>query len=131
MKHDWLQVRMERSWRTALALATILERHENIFRVYTTSMCSVISFEVWNGFAGANAAVKAFQMITLSPSLGGVVTTVSHSATSSNKSQSVEERLRLGVTDGLLRMSVGLEAVDDIWRDLDCGIKAAAQSVAL
>ena len=120
---------MERSWKSAEALATMIKRHTNVLRVNATSKCSVISFEVENGFEGANAAVKAFQMITLSPSLGGVVSTVSHSATSSNKSQSVEERLRVGVTDGLLRLSVGLEDVDDIWRDLEHGIRAAAEIV--
>ena len=117
---------MERSWATAAQLAKRLQAHPNAARVFSAPRCALVSLEVEHGLEGAERAVSAFKMLTLTPSLGGIVTTVSHSASSSNRSQSVEERAKLGVTDGLLRVSVGLEDVEDIWRDLDAGLRAAA-----
>jgi cystathionine beta-lyase/cystathionine gamma-synthase len=68
--------------------------------------------------------VGAFQLITLTPSLGGVTTSVSHAATSSHRGLAPEARRALGIGDGLLRLSVGVEAADDLWTDLEQGISA-------
>jgi cystathionine beta-lyase/cystathionine gamma-synthase len=72
-------------------------------------------------------AIEVFKLVKLTPSFGGTSTTVSHSATSSHKCLGQELRKKLGINDGILRVSVGLEDVDVIWKDLYNGLLAAAQ----
>eukprot|EP00271_Cylindrocystis_brebissonii_P007461 TRINITY_DN21021_c0_g1_i1.p1 TRINITY_DN21021_c0_g1~~TRINITY_DN21021_c0_g1_i1.p1 ORF type:complete len:543 (+),score=74.92 TRINITY_DN21021_c0_g1_i1:335-1963(+) len=121
-----LQVRMERSWASAAELAVRLRSHPLCLSVTSLDRCAVLCFEVHNGFWGADSAVTAFQMLALSTSLGGVVSTVSHPCTSSHKSLSAAERTKWGIRDGCFRLSVGVEDVDDIWRDLERGLQEAA-----
>jgi cystathionine beta-lyase/cystathionine gamma-synthase len=66
----------------------------------------------------ASRLVRACHEIRLMPSLGGTETSFSHSASSSHRSLSPEERARLGIGEGLLRVSVGLEDPEDIWSEL-------------
>ena len=70
--------------------------------------------------------VKALEMVRLVPSLGEVCTTLSHPASTSHRAIPPERRRRLGIVDRLVRLSVGAEAVDDIWQDLE---RALAQTV--
>jgi cystathionine beta-lyase/cystathionine gamma-synthase len=83
----------------------------------------VISFEL-GSYAAAKAFVDRLELCALAESLGGVETLVSHPATMTHGSYAVEERERLGVTDGLLRISVGIEACDDILADLEQAMAA-------
>ena len=76
------------------------------------------------GLAAASRVVRALSLVTLTPSLGGTTTTASHSATSSHRGMTADERAALGIGDGLLRLSVGLEAIDDLVRDLDAALAA-------
>ncbi|XP_002961439.2 uncharacterized protein LOC9629701 [Selaginella moellendorffii] len=121
-----LEVRIQRQWQSASILSQQLSAHPLPLRVHAAQGCSIVALEVPNGLDGAAAAIDAFQLITLCPSLGGVATTVSHSASSSHSFLPRDRRIALGITDGLLRISVGLEHVDDIWVDLERGIFAAA-----
>ena len=66
----------------------------------------------------AEALVRACPQIRVAPSLGGVETSFSHPASSSHRSLSADERAALGIGDGLLRLSVGLEDADDLWSEL-------------
>lgn len=123
-----LKVRMERSWATAAELAARLRAHRSAVSTLAAPRCSIVCVEVQNGASGADAAVRAFRLVSLSPSLGGVTTSVSHPATSSAREMPPAEMAALGIRGGLLRISVGMEDVDDIWRDLQRGLEAAARA---
>lgn len=112
-----LDVRMERSQSNARVLAAWLGADRRVRAVHYPGWGAMLSFDVGD-LATASRVVAALTLVTLTPSLGGTTTTVSHSATSSHRGMSAEERLALGIGDGLLRLSVGLEAVEDLRRDL-------------
>src|SRR6185503_11411265 len=79
---------------------------------------SMLSFELRGGLRAAKKFVKALERIRLMPSLGDVQTTVSHPARSSHAYMSPAQRAAFGVTDGLIRVSTGIEDVDDLLADL-------------
>jgi cystathionine beta-lyase/cystathionine gamma-synthase len=112
-----LEVRMRRAWTTAAELARRLAVHDRVREVYATEKCALVSFDLGSWDAAARAIERA-RLITLTPSLGGVTTTFSHSASSSHRSLTAEQRVAAGISDGLLRLSVGLEDVEDLWQDL-------------
>ena len=70
--------------------------------------------------------LSGLSLCTLAESLGGVETLISHPATMSHASLPADERRRLGVGDGLLRLSVGIEDVADILEDLESGLNAVS-----
>lgn len=113
-----LEVRMERACASAAELADRLRRHDSVKAVYATEQCALVTFDV-GSLALADRVVERAKLITLTPSLGGTTTTFSHPATSSHRALSAEERAEAGIGDGLLRLSLGLEHVDDLWRDLE------------
>jgi cystathionine beta-lyase/cystathionine gamma-synthase len=119
-----LAVRVERAQETAGRLATRLRAHAKVARVHYPGRGALFSFEVADG-AAASRVVAALQLMTLTPSLGGTSTGVSHSATSSHRGLSAEARAAIGVSDGLLRVSVGLEAESDLWADLERALASA------
>jgi cystathionine beta-lyase/cystathionine gamma-synthase len=130
-----LSLRMARTCENARALATFLARHPKVGAVHYPGLAShpdhavaervlrggsggVLAFELRGGLAAADALVKALRLIALVPSLGGVATTLSHPLKTSHRGLSPEERERLGVRDGLLRLSVGIEDAPDLTADL-------------
>lgn len=125
-----LQVRMERAWDSASDLAQRCAASGLVKRIQSAPKCAIICIEVFGGWKGASRAIETFQLLKLSPSFGGTSTTVSHSASSSHKCLGEEIRNKLGITDGLLRISVGLEELEEIWEDLEAGIRAASSSVS-
>src|SRR3982074_1671972 len=74
----------------------------------------MFSFELSGGREAADAFIRRCDGIRLAPSLGDVATTISHPARSSHRSMSREQRGALGIGDGLLRVSTGIEAIDDL-----------------
>ncbi len=86
---------------------------------------AVLSFELRGGLDAARALVNGLKLVILAQSLGGVETLISHPATMTHAGMAAEARTAAGITDGLLRMSVGLEAVDDLERDLVTGLSMA------
>ena len=78
----------------------------------------MITFET-GSLANAAKMLKRVRVCSLGESLGGVETLISHPATMTHASVDTEKRERLGITDGLVRISVGLEDTDDIIADLD------------
>jgi cystathionine beta-lyase/cystathionine gamma-synthase len=118
-----LGVRVERAAATAALLTARLGAHGRVHAVRYPGQGAILSFDLADGEAAARA-VRAFRLIALTPSLGGVTTSVSHAATSSHRGLSPEARRAMGIGDGLLRLSVGVEAADDIWTDLEQGISA-------
>jgi cystathionine gamma-synthase len=118
-----LDVRMERAQATARALASWLAKHPQVRAVHHPGWGAMLSFDVGD-HASASRVVAALRLITLTPSLGGTTTTISHSATSSHRGMPAEERRALGIGDGLLRLSPGLEDADDVKRDLEASLFA-------
>ncbi len=115
-----LEVRMRRAWETAAELAKRFAQDTRVSAVYSTEQCALVTFDL-GSYEAAERFVASLSLITLSPSLGGVTTTVSHCATSSHRALSEEERAALGIGPGLLRLSVGVENVEDLWAELSRG----------
>lgn len=112
-----LAVRMQRSHTTARLLAPQLAEHASVRAVHYPGWGALLSFDVGDR-ESAERVVARSAHIRLTPSLGGTETTFSHAASSSHRALSSEERAQLGIGEGLLRMSVGLEEPADLWQEL-------------
>lgn len=93
-----------------------------------TGFGAMLSVELHGGTAAVRALVEAVEVFTLAESLGGVESLVAHPATMTHAAMTPEARQAAGITDGLLRLSVGLEAPQDLLADLSNGLAAAAQA---
>lgn len=89
---------------------------------------SLVAFEVENGQAGAFACLNAFDLVAISNNLGDARTLATHPATTTHMRVSAEERAKLGITAGVIRLSVGLEDAADLIADLTRGVEAARQA---
>lgn len=130
-----LEIRMERHCANAQAVASFLEKHPAIAQVNFTGLSShpdhelckkqmrlpgaVMSFELKGGLDAGKQFINRLQMCVRAISLGTVDTLVSPPASMSHFGIPREERLKYGITDGLIRLSVGIENIEDIIRDLD------------
>jgi O-succinylhomoserine sulfhydrylase len=85
----------------------------------------VLSFEVRGGQSAAWRCIDATQILSLTANLGDAKTTIVHPATTTHGRLSAEQRAAAGITDGLIRVAVGLEDVADLRRDLQRGLDAA------
>jgi len=129
-----LALRMEQHDKNGRAVAAFLEEHPKVEKLYYPGSLShrqhdlakrqqrgfggMVAFDV-GSLANARAVLEGVRLCTLAESLGAVETLISHPATMTHASVLPETRARLGITDGLVRISVGLEDVDDIIADLD------------
>jgi cystathionine gamma-lyase len=130
-----LPLRMERHCSNALAVARFLEAHPKVARVWYPGLAShphyeraarllggaggVVSFEAEGGAEAAVAALGRLRVVTVAESLGGVESLAGHPATMSHAAVPRERRLALGITDGFVRLSVGIEAAGDLIADLE------------
>lgn len=129
-----LALRMEQHDKSGRAVAAFLEEHPKVKKLYYPGSAShpqhLLAQRQQKGFGGmvafdvgsleaARTVLDSVKLCTLAESLGGVETLISHPATMTHASVDVEKRERLGITDGLVRISVGLEDTDDIIADLD------------
>ena len=115
-----LAVRMDRQCENARALAGYLKEHERIGRVHYPGLGALVSIELRdNTKEAAFRFMDALQLIVRSTSLGDVFTSVLHPATASHRDLSPARRQTLGITDGLIRISVGIESVGDIIADIE------------
>jgi len=83
----------------------------------------VISFEIDGGTEAVNRVMGRTKLFTLAESLGGAISLIEHPATMSHASMPLEYRQGVGITDGLIRLSVGLEDSDDLIADLGQALK--------
>ncbi|WP_229121812.1 cystathionine gamma-synthase [Halapricum desulfuricans] len=136
-----LPVRMERHSENARTLAAWLEDHPAIERVYYPGLEShpqhelaarqmdafggMVSFELDGSLEATERLVSGTEVFTLAESLGGVESLLEQPATMTHAAVPREQRLEAGVTDGLVRVSVGLEAIEDLRADLAGAIDAA------
>jgi cystathionine beta-lyase/cystathionine gamma-synthase len=86
----------------------------------------VVAADVRGGSAAAEAVVNALQLVRHAPSLGGVDSLACLPAHTSHIQLGVEGRRRAGIPEGLVRFSIGIEDVDDVWADLDQALARAA-----
>jgi methionine-gamma-lyase len=128
-----LGIRVERASENAAALAKFLSRHRKVAQVnypkptkYLKPLLGpMLSFELRGGIKAADRFVRACRLIELVPSLGDVTTTSTHPARSSHSYLSAAERASIGITDGLIRISTGIEDVADILEDLSQALAKA------
>ena len=136
-----LDLRMRRHCESALELAQWLEAHPRVRRVLYPGLAShpqhelarrqmrafggIISFELESDLAGAVRFLEACALITLGESLGGVESLIENPAIMTHASVPREQRLQVGISDSLVRFSVGIEDVDDLRADLDQALRAA------
>ncbi len=134
-----LSLRMERHCSNALRIAKHLVTHPEIERVHYPGLPQhpqhelakaqmrafggMISFELKGGIDRAVAMLKATEIFSLAESLGGVESLIGHPATMTHSSIPREERLKAGLADGLIRLSVGIEEPEDLIEDLDRAIQ--------
>jgi methionine-gamma-lyase len=98
--------------------------HEIARRVLPRGAGGMLSFELDGGRDAVDRMLAGFRLIRFAASLADVSTTVSHPALTSHRGLSDADRARLGITDGLVRLSVGIESPDDICADLERGLAA-------
>lgn len=130
------ELRMQRHNENAAIVAAWLNEHSKIESVYFPGLKShpgheiarrqmpggfggMISFELRGGFDAGVTLMKELNLITLAVSLGNVDSLIQHPASMTHSVVSSEERLRMGLSDGLVRFSVGIENVEDILSDLN------------
>lgn len=87
----------------------------------------MISFELAGGQTAVRAFLDGLRYFTLAESLGGVESLVAHPATMTHAAMSAEARAQAGITDGLLRLSIGIESSADLLADLQLALSRAAQ----
>jgi cystathionine gamma-synthase len=85
----------------------------------------MLSLDVASGLDGVRRFVEALGLFTLAESLGGIESLVAHPATMTHASMSLEARLAAGITDSLVRLSIGLESEADLLADLAAALEAA------
>jgi len=130
------KLRVEKSCENALKLAEYLEsRADRVTKVYYPGLAShpqhklaesmfekgmfggMLSFDLKNGLKGASAFAKKLKSASIAPSLGGVKTTISHPGKTSHRYISEEQKKETGITDAMIRVSVGVEDFDHIKED--------------
>lgn len=139
-----LEVRMERHCSNGLAIAEYLQQHPAVAHVNYAGFAShpdhatcmkqmkhpgpMLSFELKDGLEAGKKFIDALQMCVRAVSLGTVDTLISHPASMTHFGVSAEEKAKYGITDGLIRMSVGIEYVEDIKDDLDQALEISQRS---
>jgi cystathionine beta-lyase/cystathionine gamma-synthase len=137
-----LSLRMDRACRSALELARRFEAHRQVARVIYPGLPShrdhALATRLLEGGFGAMASIdlgdraraasfmRALPSIPFAPSLGDVQTTLSHPATTSHRGQDAAQLARQGITAGLIRLSIGLEDPDDLWREFQQALDASS-----
>lgn len=132
-----LVVRMRQHMANAAELARRLQQHPAVEKVFYPGLAEhehheLACKQMRHGFGGvvsiylsndsrqaANSVVKNLQMIRLASSLGGVESLINHSSSQSHSGMSAEVKKSLGIREGLLRISAGIEDIEDIWSDLN------------
>jgi len=135
---ETLHLRMDAHCRSALAIAHWLGEQKSIAKVHYPFLEShpqyalarrqmsagggIVTFELEGGIAAAQRLLNSVEICTRSSNLGDTRTILTHPATTTHSKLTPEERASVGITDGLVRMSVGLEAMVDLQRDLLLGL---------
>lgn len=132
---ETLAIRLDRHCENALKVAEFLEKHPQVNKVKYPFLKShpqyeiaqkqmklggnIVAFEIKGGIEAGRAFLDKIKLCSLSPNLGDTRTIVTHPASTTHSKLTVEERLAVSITDGLVRVSVGLETVKDVIADLE------------
>jgi O-succinylhomoserine sulfhydrylase len=132
---ETLAIRLDRHCENAMKVAEFLESHPNVNTVKYPFLKShpqyeiakkqmklggnIVAFEIKGGIEAGRAFLDKIRLCSLSPNLGDTRTIVTHPASTTHSKLTVEERLAVSITDGLVRVSVGLETVEDVIADLE------------
>lgn len=132
---ETLPVRVEKHCENALKVAEFLENHPNVKKVKYPFLKShpqyeiakkqmrlggnIVAFEIKGGIEAGRKFIDKIQLCSLSANLGDTRTIVTHPASTTHSKLTEEERLAVSITDGLVRVSVGLETVQDVINDLE------------
>lgn len=136
-----LDVRMERHCYNAQRIAEFLSHHQKIARVIYPGLKNhpqhilagrqmrgyggMVSFEMKGGLKATKRVAESLKIISLGESLGGVESLLEHPALMTHASIPAEQRRKIGISDSLLRLSVGIEDLSDLLADLKAGLAAA------
>jgi O-succinylhomoserine sulfhydrylase len=136
---ETLAVRVDRHCENALKLAKFLERHTKVnwvkypflkshpmYKVAKKQMKAggtVVAFEIKGGIEAGRNFFDAIKLLSLSANLGDTRSIVTHPASTTHSKLSVQEREAVNITDGMVRVSVGLEHIDDIIADIQQALK--------
>ena len=136
-----LPVRMKQHQINANAVADYLQKHPAIENIYYLGLSShpghelakrqqsdfgaMISFEIKGGVDAVKALFDNLELFTLAQSLGGVESLISHPSTMTHAGMEIAAQLEAGITPSLIRISVGIEDIDDILADLNHGLNAS------
>jgi cystathionine gamma-synthase len=134
-----LPLRIRQHEENALAVARFLERHPNVEKVFYPGLEShaghelarrqqrgfggMVSFAIRGGIEAVNHLLRSTRVFALAESLGGVESLIEHPATMSHASMRPEQRATAGITDAIIRLSVGVEAVEDLVADLEQALR--------
>lgn len=134
------ELRMERHCKNAMALAEFLVKHPKVEKVFYPGLTEcpghdlaarqmqgfsgMLSFELKGGFEAGETLMNSVRMATLAVSLGNVDTLIQHPASMTHRSVPREVREQMGISEGLVRLSVGIENIEDIQKDLDRALGA-------
>ena len=137
-----LVLRMERQCANALRVAQLLERHPQVEQVFYPGLQShpqhalcqrqmrsggaVVALRVKGDRAAVNRLVEALSIFVLADSLGGVESMINHSWSMSHNSLSPQQKATMGISENLVRLSIGIEDCRDLIEDLEAGLQAAA-----
>ena len=130
-----LGIRMDRTIENTMKIASYLEGHPKVEKVYYPGLKSfpqyelanrqmngpggILSFEVAGGVEAGITVMNSVEIFQLAVSLGDVDSLIQHPASMTHSALPQEERVKVGITDGLIRVSVGIEDVDDLIQDLE------------
>ncbi|MDU1910059.1 methionine gamma-lyase [Fusobacterium sp.] len=133
-----LEIRMKKHCENAMKVAEFLTAHDKVAEVYFPGLKShpghniaakqmdafggIMSFELKGGFEAGKILLNNLNLCSLAVSLGDTETLIQHPASMTHSPYTKEERMEAGITDGLVRLSVGLENIEDIIADLEYGL---------
>ncbi len=139
-----LHARLQIHGANASRIASLLDGHEAVAKVFFPGLSehpqhqlartqqsgfgAMVSFELKGGLQQVAAFLNGLQCFSLAESLGGVESLVAHPATMTHAGMAVEARHRAGISDSMLRLSVGIEDIEDLLRDLTQGLQRAVDS---
>jgi len=140
-----LALRVKQHNESAVQIAHFLEKHHAVAKVNYPGLEShpnherakrlfdgfggMMSFELHDGVEGAESFMRAARLPAVAPSLGGVETLVTRPSLTSHSGLSPEDRRRLGISDGLIRLSVGIEATQDLIEDFEQALEGDAKRI--